>query len=343
MFRWGETAWLFGLVAAPVLAGFLLWSSVRAGKALGRLGDARLVAKLAASVNRRTRLVGSWFVVGATALMILALARPQFGTRVEVVSRVGQDIVVAVDISRSMLAEDVSPNRLARARLSVLRLMTRLRGDRIALVAFAGTAYLQSPLTTDYAAAATFLSAMNPEMMPVQGTDLGAALRVSLDALDRGAREARTVLIVTDGEDHQESFAGELDRALQEGVTVHALGIGSPEGIPIPAFDEQGRREGFLRDEEGAVVTSRLDEATMRDLTQRTGGRFARVGPGSAEFDGLIDEIMGEEGSAVDTREIRDFEERYQWFLAMALVLIAAEWLLPTGKRSQQARTAEEN
>ncbi|NIP79130.1 MAG: VWA domain-containing protein, partial [Actinobacteria bacterium] len=214
----------------------------------------------------------------ALGLLALALARPQFGSRVETVRSVGQDIVVALDLSRSMLAEDVAPNRLERARLAILRLVRGLDGDRIGLVAFAADAFVQSPLTIDYGAAAMFLDAMHPDLMPVQGTDLGAALRVSLDALEAGDRDARVVVLVTDGEDHEDAFAEELRRAVEAGVQVYLVGVGATDGAPIPVYGDDGTRQGFFRDEAGNVVTTRLVEETFQRIVREAGADYVRVG-----------------------------------------------------------------
>jgi Ca-activated chloride channel family protein len=275
--------------------------------------------------------------LAAVAFLALAMARPQFGTRVETVRRQGQDIMVAVDLSTSMLAEDISPNRLDRARLAILRLIRNLDGDRIGLVAFAGDAFVQSPLTADYSAAAMFLSAMEPGMMPVQGTDLGEALRMSLDALDQGAREARLIVVVTDGEDHEGRIQEELQRAASGGVRIHTVGVGSTEGVPIPEFDAGGVRRGFKRDGEGNVVTTRLDDGTLRQVAQATGGRFVRVAPGTTGLEELVDEIASGEGEELEAREVTQFEEQYQIFLGLALALLFAEALVPDRKRAREA------
>jgi len=212
MFRFNDPEWLWALLLVPVLAA-LLWASTRSRRlALERFADTDLARKLTESVHLVARRWKAVLQVAAVALLAVALARPQFGSRVETVRSRGQDIVVAVDLSRSMLAEDVVPNRLDRARLSILRLMEQLDGDRIGLVAFAADAFVQSPLTVDYSAAGMFLGAMHPDLMPVQGTDLGAALRVSLDALEQGGRDARVLILVTDAEDHEASYSEELAR-----------------------------------------------------------------------------------------------------------------------------------
>lgn len=334
MFRFFDPQWLWALVIVPLLAALFWVAAVRRRRALDSFGDSDLMRKLTATVSIAARRWKAMLLLGSVVMAVLAIARPQFGTRVETVKSVGQDIVVAVDLSRSMLAEDVSPNRLERARLSILRLMGALHGDRIGLVAFAADAFVQSPLTTDYAAAGMFLNAMSPDMMPVQGTDLGAALRVSLDALDKGARDARVVVIVTDGEDQEGDFEEQLERAARSGVRVHVVGIGSTEGVPIPLYDAQGNRQGFLRDEDGSVVTTRLGEQTLRTVAERTGARYVTAGAGGRGFDDLVDELAGAQGGeAVEERQVTRFEEQFQIFLGLALALLFVEWLWPERRR----------
>jgi Ca-activated chloride channel family protein len=337
MFRFASPEWLLGLLMAPALAVVFWISARRRQNLLARFGDLALVAKLTDSVSRKARLLKTFLTLSAVLFLVMALARPQFGTRVETVRRRGQDVMVAVDLSRSMLAEDVTPNRLDRARLAILRLIRSLDGDRIGLVAFAGEAFVQSPLTVDYTAAAMFLNAMEPEMMPVQGTDLGEALRMSLDALDQGAREDRVLVLVTDGEDHEGEIEPQVQRAVAGGVRIHTVGIGSPEGVPIP---ESGSRPGqptFKRDEEGNIVTTRLDEVTLQQVADATEGRYVRVAPGATAFEDLVDEIAAGEGEELDTREVTQFEEQYQLFLAFGFAMLFAEALLPERRRKVEA------
>ncbi len=336
MFRFGASEWLAALVVIPLLVLVWVWAARSRKRALAQFADAPLVQKLTESVGTNARRAKVSLALVAIGLTALALARPQFGTRVETVRAVGQDIVIAVDLSQSMLAEDVTPNRLARARLAILRLMSQLDGDRIGLVAFAGDAFVQSPLTIDYSAAALFLGAMEPDLVPVPGTDLGVALRVSLDALAE-ARESRVLVVVTDGEDHEDSFEAEIQRAQESGVQIHMVGIGSPAGVPIPEFDSQGQRQGFMRDEEGNVVTTRLDEATLRRIATGTGGRYVQAAASGTAFDDLIDEIAGTDGEALDDQQITQFEEQYQIFLGLALLLLLIEVLVPDRRRVREA------
>lgn len=335
MFRFNDPEWLWALLLVPVLAA-LLWASTRSRRlALERFADTDLARKLTESVHLVARRWKAVLQVAAVALLAVALARPQFGSRVETVRSRGQDIVVAVDLSRSMLAEDVVPNRLDRARLSILRLMEQLDGDRIGLVAFAADAFVQSPLTVDYSAAGMFLGAMHPDLMPVQGTDLGAALRVSLDALEQGGRDARVLILVTDAEDHEASYSEELARMREMGVSLYVVAIGSNEGEPIPVFDEAGVRQGFLRDDEGNVVTTRVGDETLSALAREAGAEVVRVGPGGTALDEFVEEIARGEGEEIEAMQVTRFEEQYQIFLGFALLLLFLDVLLPERRKTE--------
>jgi Ca-activated chloride channel family protein len=252
---------------------------------------------------------------------------------VETVRSSGQDIVVAIDLSQSMLAEDVSPNRLERARLAVYRLMEGLSGDRIGLVAFAADAFVQSPLTLDYRAAGMFLNAMTPDLMPIQGTDLGAAVRTSLEALEKGARDSRVLVLVTDAEDHEDDF-GTLLPELRD-IEVYIVVIGTNEGGPIPVYDDRGVQQGFLRDEDGSVVTTRVGEGALQSLADQAGATIVRASADGTALDQLVDRIANGEGDEFDAREVTRFEEQYQIFLGLALLLLLAEALLSDRKSEE--------
>ncbi len=340
MFRFGSVELLFGLALVPLLALLLLWAARARRRALDRFGDGPLVRRLAASVHRRNRGLRNVLFLASAALLLTALARPQFGSRVETVRREGRDIVVALDLSRSMLAEDIAPNRLQRAKLEILRLLDRLEGDRVGLVAFAGQAFTQSPLTTDYAATRLFLSAMDVDLVPVQGTNLGEAMNVALDLFDEEVREFRVLLIVTDGEDHEGGIEEAVRRANDAGVRVFTVGIGSPDGVPIPEFDASGNRRGFQRDAEGNVVTTRLDGAILRRIADATGGAFHFGAPGGVGLDALVEDLAAVGTREIDARDIARFEEQFQLFLGAAILLLLIEPLLPARTRGKARNRA---
>lgn len=340
MFRFVTLQALFTLLLVPGIA-LLYWSASRARtRALEEFGESPLVQKLSASVNRRGRIWKAGLVLSAMGLLALALARPLFGTRVETVKTQGRDILVALDVSKSMLAEDLAPNRLERAKLEIGRLVRGLDGDRIGLVAFAGDAFVQSPLTADYGAALMFLNSMDTDLLSVQGTNMGIALTTALDAFDEGAsRDQRVLVVVTDGEDHEGEIDDALQRAQQAGVQIHTVGIGSPDGVPIPDFDGNGRRTGFMRDDDGNVVTTRLVEGPLRQIAEATGGRYVPAYSGTTALQGLVDEIASGAGGELESRQVTQFEEQFQIFLGTAILLLFVEALIPDRKRKREAWT----
>lgn len=334
MFRFGVESLLYAYLLLPALVALEWWAAARRRRALDRFGERGRIDRLTVAVSRRGQLARTALMLAAVVLLVTALARPQFGDRVDTVRREGQDVVVALDLSASMEAEDVAPNRLAAAKLAVGRLIERLDGDRIGLVAFAGEAFVQSPLTLDYAAATLFLNAMETDLVPVPGTDLGQAIEVALDGFGEAGERNRQLVVITDGEDHEGAIDAAVERAVDEGVRVYTVGMGSTEGVPIPSFDEAGAPNGFLRDEEGGVVTTRLDDVTLQRLADRTGGAYYRAATGAgAGFERLVEELTGGEGAEIESREVTRYEEQYQIFLGLALLLLVAEALMPERRR----------
>lgn len=328
MFRFAAQEFLLTLFFVPLAATFVWYAVAARRTALKKLGNPQILARLTESLNMTGRKIRIALLFPTLGFLALALARPQFGTRMETVQREGQDIVVAIDVSASMLAEDITPNRLERAKFAVNTLINRLQGDRVAIVAFAGDAFVQTPLTIDYAAATMFLTSMSPEIIPVPGTNLAKALDVSLDAFAADVEQHRVLILITDGEDHEGDFQERIDRARNEGVTIFAVGMGSTDGVPIPAFDRNGRRTGFRRDRAGNVVTTRLDEATLRNIAEGTGGRYLRAATGR-DLDQLADEISEMDGRQFEARQVTQFKEQYQIFLGLALFMLIAETFIP--------------
>ena len=333
MFRFAAIEMLFAYLLVPALVALAWWARARKQRDMERLADRDLLGRLTASVSRRGQLAKTILVVAAVGLLVTALARPQFGSRVETVRREGRDVLIALDLSASMVAEDMAPNRLEKAKFAIADLIDQLDGDRVGLVAFAGEAFVQSPLTLDYGAARLFLNAMEPDMMSVQGTNLGQAIAVSLDAFAATERRHRVLVVITDGEDQEGEVDDAITRATDEGVVIYTVGIGSTDGVPIPDFDAAGQAQGFKRDGDGAVVTTRLDEATLMTLAERTGGTYYRASPGGAELAVLAEELAGGEGREFESEQVTLFDEQYQLFLGLALVLLIADVLVSDRRR----------
>ncbi len=340
MFRFGAAPWLWALALVPLLAGLYWYAGARSRALLDRFGERELVRRLRWSVHAAAVRWKAALVLGAVALLGFALARPQFGTRVETLRRQGQDVMVALDVSNSMYAEDLVPNRLERAKIEIGRIVQRLDGDRIGLVAFAGDAFVQSPLTADYGAAMMFLSAMDPTLMSTQGTDLAKAIAVAVEGLEETPAENRIVVIVTDGEDHEGGLAEAMAAAVAAEVTIHTVGVGSVEGVPLPDAAGMEARGRFRRDEQGNVITTRLNETALRDIALQTGGEYHRIGQGAGGLARLIERIE-DGGREVESREVTQFEEQFQIFVGAALLLLVAEFIVP-GRRRRRIRTWEE-
>ena len=337
MFRFGESDLVFAYLLVPALIALSWWAAARKRRDLARFGDQQLLDRLTATVSRRGQAAKTVLLVVAVALLVTALARPQFGSRVETVRREGQDIVIALDLSASMRAQDISPTRLAKAKFAIADVIDRLEGDRVGLVAFAGEAFVQCPLTLDYGAANLFLNAMDPDMMSVQGTNLGQAVEVALDAFAETDRRHRVLVVITDGEDHEGAVDRAIERAREAGVRIYTVGIGSAEGVPIPEMDAAGGPQGFTRDVDGAVVTTRLDEATLQTIAARTGGVYYRASPAGAELALLAGELTAGEGQEFQTEQVTLFDEQYQIFLGLALALLVAEALVSDRRRVRTA------
>ncbi len=268
--------------------------------------------------------------------LVLALSGPQYGYKWQEIERKGIDIIVALDCSRSMLATDISPTRLDRAKREVYDLLTMLQGDRIGLVAFSGTAFLQCPLTLDYNAFHLFLKTLTPDFLPVGGTDIFGAVSVSIAGFEEKANSEKAVILITDGEntgdDDPMKAAEEAEKA---GVKLFCIGVGSGDGVPVP--DKEG---GFKKDKSGNIVLSKMDEDTLKKMAIRTGGTYVRSVSGDMDLDAIYkDEIRGKmEASTLQSGRKQIWEDRYQWFLGFAIIALMIELFLPAYSGSQDKK-----
>jgi Ca-activated chloride channel family protein len=332
--------WLLLTVPAAVLAYALAFARRR--RMMARLGDAPLVAKMAADVSPGRKRLRAALVVAALALLGVALARPQAGGRARLTKQPGLDLVVALDFSRSMLAKDVYPSRLERAKRELEQLMDGLGGDRIGLVAFAGET-LSYPPTTDYAAVKLFWRDLNPWDMPVGGTAIGQAMRASLDLLTRlrakgGPTRAQVILLLTDGEDTDSEPLAVAEEASKLGVKVFTVGIGSRSGELIPEYDEKGTITGYVKDKDGKYVTSRLAEDMLMQIAQKTAGEYFHADPKRFGVDQIAHALAGLKRSENEARVVKQYDEVYELFLLPAFLLLVAEACTSERRRRSVAR-----
>jgi Ca-activated chloride channel family protein len=336
--RFGAPFYLWLLLAAPVLAALLLLGFRHRRRILERFGDLPLMERLAGNLSLEKRIIKSVLVVVASIFLVLALARPQWGAKVETVSRRGIDIMVAVDTSLSMLAEDVKPNRLVQARGAVLSMMDLLQGDRVGLVAFAGTAYVACPLTLDYSAAAMFVDVLGPDLLPVPGTAIAAAIKTATGAFPEQERRHKVLILITDGEDHEGDVEAAAAAAAEQGVIIFTVGIGSPAGVPIPLRNERGDVTGYKEDKEDRKVTSRLGESALEAVAATTRGKYYRSTPEGIELRKIYEDIAAMDKKSLSSRLQTTYEERFPIPLGAALLLLVLEAGL--GERRRAASTA---
>jgi Ca-activated chloride channel homolog len=337
MFRFGFIHFLYLLALVPALIAFFIYAFRRKRKALALFGNLDLVKLLSASVSRKRQVWKAGLLVMAVLFLVIALARPQFGTKMKMVKREGQDIVVALDVSLSMLAEDIKPNRLEKARHEISTMIDKFQGDRVGLVAFAGKAFVQCPLTLDYGAAKMFLDAMEPGLIPTPGTAVGEAITRSVSCFTAQERKHKILILITDGEDHVGEPLEAAKAGAKEGVVIYTVGIGSLEGVPIPVTDDRGLSTGFKKNREGGVVMTKLDELTLEKIALETGGKYYRATPGEAELTRIYDDILKMEKKSLSSKQFEQYEERFQWLVGIALFLLALEVLIPERRRVKKA------
>jgi len=322
------------LLLVPALIIFYKYAFRKKKEALWRFGNFELLEQLSLSTNKWHQLLKASFLIMATGYIVIALLRPQMGTRLEEVKREGQDIIIALDVSASMLAEDIAPNRLEKAKHEVMKIIDRLEGDRIGLVAFAGAAFVQCPLTLDYGACKIFLDIMDTKLIPRQGTAIGEAIKTAISAFNEKERKHKVLILITDGEDHESEPLKWAESAKLEGIVIYTVGIGSREGVPIPQINENRKQVGFKRDKDEQIVISKLDEVTLEKIALETKGKYYRATPGESELDKIYNAISQMDKKEIASFQFTQFEDQFQIFLFLALYLIVIEFFLPDRKKS---------
>jgi Ca-activated chloride channel family protein len=322
------------LIGVLALALFMFWTLARKKRLLNRFGDLPLILKNAPHISFGRQRTRALLLILAMILLCVTVARLQFGTHLEMVKREGLDIVIALDVSNSMLAQDIKPSRLDRAKQEIRSIIGRLTGDRVGLVPFAGDAYVQCPLTIDYPSAVMLLDAVDNTSVSRQGTNISEAIEAATKCFDQKERQHKVLLLLTDGEDHQGGAVEAAESARKEGIRIYTVGIGSPAGEPIPMLDRIGNKVGYRKDESGEVIVSKLDEETLQKVALATGGKYYNATPSEMELDRIFGEISKLEKKEQEGTLVTRFDDRYQWPLLFALVLLTLEFFLPERKKT---------
>jgi len=330
--RFGEENFLYLLFLIPAILVFYYFAEKERQKAISTFGNSQLMKSLTKSLSLAKRKIKIGLIFLALFLLILSIARPQIGSKLRMAKKEGIDLMLALDTSKSMLVEDIKPNRLISAKIAAADLIKKLRGDRIGIIAFAGTGFVQCPLTTDYSAAKMFLDNIDSELIPQPGTAIGEAIRLASKSFLAKASKQKALILLTDGEDHQSDPIEAAKEAAKKNVRVYTIGLGSLSGEPIPERDSRGNIIGHKKDKKDNIVLSRLDEETLKEIAKITGGKYFRATSGGAELDRIFEEISGLEKSELESRFYTDYEERFQYFLIFAFAFLVAEFFISERK-----------
>tara|TARA_B110000003_G_C16602552_1_gene516232 strand:+ start:422 stop:1456 length:1035 start_codon:yes stop_codon:yes gene_type:complete len=328
MLRYEHIEYLNLLFGIPVLIILLLIYEKWKKKSLNSFGDTHLVSKLIPSFSKSRIRNKNILTILIFILLIIGISNPQIGTKMEEVKRDGVDLIIAIDLSNSMLSEDIKPNRLERAKQAISRLIDKLQGDRIGLIVFAADAYVQLPITTDYSAAKLFLSSVNTNIIPTQGTEIDEAIELSIKSFDMKNPQSKAIIIITDGENHNENAIESAKQANELGIYIHTLGMGLSKGGPIPIYDKYGNKTGFRKDKEGNTVVSKLNEELLMAIANAGNGSYVRANNSKSGLSKLFNEINKMEKKEIGTMVITEHKDQFQFFIGLAIILLILDLII---------------
>lgn len=336
LFRFAYPEYFWGFWLIPVLTVFFIFSRILRRRALRKFGDPEIISYLMPSVSRFRPAFKFLLLMLALSAFILGAARPQFGSRLQTMKREGVEIIIALDVSNSMMAEDIKPNRLERAKRAIDRLISRLKDDKIGLIVFAGEAYTQLPITTDYNSAQLFLNSVNPEIVPRQGTAIGAAINLAIRSFTPDPESSKAIIIITDGENHEDDAIGAASEAAKLGIVLHTVGMGLPQGAPIPVV--RGGQTDYRRDRDGNVVITRLDEVMLETIAASGNGIYLRASTANVGLEDLLDEINKMQKTEIESQVFSEYDDLFQYFFAAGLIILLLEFLVMERKNKYLRR-----
>ena len=335
LFRFANSDYLYLLLLIPVLIVLYIINEIRKKRALKRLGDINLVASLVPELSKTRPVVKFILLLIAFSAGIIMLARPQFGSKIEDVKKQGVEVIIALDVSNSMLAEDIQPDRLTRAKQAISRLVDNLENDKIGLIVFAGDAYTQIPVTTDYVSAKMFLSTINPSMVPKQGTAIGAAIDLGIRSFSPGEGKSKAMIIITDGENHEDDPTTYSEEASKAGIVIYTIGIGSTDGVPVPVI-VSGKKE-YLKDVDGNTVITKLDEDILKNIAMSTNGNYVRASNSNIGLDQIFSQIKKMKTQELESTMYTEYNDQFQIFAAISLFLLLVDFIIMDRKNRRLA------
>lgn len=325
MFQLENTYYLYALGLIPLFIIIYRMMSLWRKKVLASFGSYAIIQQLFPDVSTAKRTWKFILYLLAFTFVIIGIVNPQVGTKLEEVKRKGADLMICLDVSNSMNAEDLQPSRLEKAKQAISKLINKLEGDRLGIIVFGGEAYVQLPITTDYAAAKLFLESINTDMIPTQGTAIGNAIDLAVESFGKDDGKNKAIVVITDGENHEDDAIKSAEAAAEKGITVHTIGMGSIEGAPIPVY-RNNVKEGYRKDKDGNTVVTKLNEQILKEIAAAANdGIFVRASNSDAGLNNVLNAIDKLEKKQFDSKMYSDYEDRFQWFIAAALLLLLAE------------------
>jgi len=335
LFRFANPDFLYLLLLLPAVILLYIINAIRKKRAIRRLGDVNLVSSLLPELSNIRPAIKFILQLVAFSAGIIMLARPQFGSRIEDVKKQGVEVIIALDVSNSMLAEDIQPDRLTRAKQAISRLVDNLENDKIGLIVFAGDAYTQIPVTTDYISAKMFLSTIHPNMVPKQGTAIGAAINLGIRSFSPGDGKSKALIIITDGENHEDNPVSNAEEAAKTGIVIHTIGIGSTDGVPVPVM-VNGKKE-FLKDIDGNTVITKLDEDILKEIALNADGNYVRASNSNIGLDQIYSEIKKMKTQELESTMFTEYNDQFQIFAAIFLFLLLVDYIIMDRKNRRLA------
>jgi Ca-activated chloride channel family protein len=331
IFRFENSLFLYGLLLVPIMVLIFLMALNWRKKALNKIAEKGLQNIVLPQLSSAKIIWRFTFWCLAMVLLIIAIANPQFGTKLEEIKREGIDIMIALDVSNSMKAQDLQPNRLENAKQSIGRLINNLNDDRIGIIVFAGQSYVQLPITTDYSSAKLFLQSISCDMIPAQGTAIGSAIELAIESFDPKSSASKSIIVITDGENHEDDAVKAATAAAEKGIIVHTIGMGSESGLPLPLV-VNGNIVGYRKDNEGNTVVSKLNTALLKEIAVSGKGIFVQAGKSQSSLNVVMDELNKMDKKEYASKRYTDYEGRFQFFIAAAILLLISESMLSERK-----------
>ncbi len=332
MFRFAHPEYLYALYAVPLFIVLFWYLSRNRKKLLEKFAQKDLQKLLLPNYSWLKTSLKYGIIILVFILLVVAAANPQVGTRMEEVKQTGIDVYICLDVSLSMKAEDIKPNRLDRAKFQISNLIQKLQGDRIGLIIFAGQAYVQFPLTSDYSAANLFLNAVDVNSVPQPGTAIASAINLAVKSFDYKTSTQKAIVVITDGEDHEGDVTQAVKDAVAKDIKIYTIGLGSPDGVPIPLYDNNGQQIGFKKDRDGNVVLTKLDASILQEIASAGKGQYFHGSNYEDQLNDIYNDLSKLEKTEFGVKKVTDYEDRFYYFLIPGLILLVMEFFISESK-----------